>query len=67
MSSHGIVSILLPIGSPLQAIGKCEHTFTVITEAHLGLAETNGVLPLANAIVLLQLSLVNALERKKLV
>lgn len=58
MSSHNIVSML-----PLLAIGERKHTFTVITEAHLGLAETNGVLSLANAIVLLQFSLVDALER----
>lgn len=37
-------------------------TFTVITEAHLGLAETNGVLSFANAIELLQLRLVDALH-----
>lgn len=41
------------------------HTLTVITEAHLGLAETNGVLARANAIVLLQLGLVDTLQRRK--
>jgi hypothetical protein len=38
------------------------HTLTVITEAHLLLAETDGVFALTDAIVLLQLGLVNALE-----
>jgi hypothetical protein len=36
-------------------------TLTVITEAHLGLAETNGVLSSTDAIVLLELNLVDAL------
>jgi hypothetical protein len=40
------------------------HTLTVVAEAHLGLAETNGVLASTNAIVLLQLSLVDALKEK---
>ena len=43
--------------------GKFAHTFTVITEAHLGLAKTNGVLALTNAIELFELSLVNTLWR----
>jgi hypothetical protein len=38
-------------------------TFTVIAEAHLSLAETNGVFPLADAIEFLQLNLVNALHK----
>jgi hypothetical protein len=38
------------------------HTLTVITEAHLLLAETDSVFALTDAIVLLQLGLVNALE-----
>lgn len=37
-------------------------TFTVVTEAHSGLAETNGVLSLANAIELLEFCLVNTLQ-----
>jgi len=41
---------------------RIPHTLTVITEAHLLLAETNGVFSLTDAIVLLQLGLVNALE-----
>jgi hypothetical protein len=41
------------------------HTLTVVTEAHLGLAETNSVLASANAIVRLQLSLVDALKKEK--
>lgn len=39
------------------------HTLTVIAEAHLGLAETNGVFSGTDAIVLLELSLVNTLSR----
>jgi hypothetical protein len=39
-------------------------TFSVIAEAHLGLAEANGVLALANAIELLKLCLVDALDWK---
>lgn len=38
------------------------HTFTVITEAHLGLAQTDGVLALTDAIEFLELCLVDALE-----
>lgn len=37
------------------------HTFAVVTEAHLSLAETNGVFSGGNAIEFLQLGLVNAL------
>jgi len=37
-------------------------TFSVVAEAHLGLAEANGVLALADAIELLEICLVNALE-----
>jgi hypothetical protein len=37
-------------------------TLTVIAEAHLGLAKTNGVLSSADAIELLELSLLNILE-----
>jgi hypothetical protein len=37
-------------------------TFSVVAEAHLGLAETNGVLALADAIELLELCLVDALH-----
>jgi hypothetical protein len=39
-----------------------EHTLTVIAEAHLGLAETDGVLAGTDAIVLLQFSLVDTLK-----
>lgn len=35
--------------------------FSIIAEAHFGLSETNCVFPLANAIKLFQLGLVNAL------
>ena len=41
---------------------KLGLTFTVITEAHLGLAKANGVFTLANAIELLEFLLVNALR-----
>ena len=37
-------------------------TFSVVAEAHLGLAETNGVLAGADAIELLELCLVDALQ-----
>ena len=37
-------------------------TFSVVAEAHLGLAETNGVLAGADAIKLLELCLVDALQ-----
>jgi hypothetical protein len=37
-------------------------TFSVVAEAHLGLAETNGVLALADAIELFELCLVDALH-----
>lgn len=39
-------------------------TFPVIAEAHLGLSQTNGVLPLADAIEFLQFFLVDALSRE---
>jgi hypothetical protein len=38
------------------------HTFAIIAEAHLGLAEANGVFALTNAIEFLQLSLIDALD-----
>jgi hypothetical protein len=38
------------------------HTLAVVAEAHLGLAETNGILASANAIELLELGLVDALK-----
>lgn len=38
-----------------------ELTFSVVTEAHLGLAKANGIFARANSIEFLQLSLVNAL------
>ena len=38
-----------------------DRTFSVVAEAHLGLAEANGVFALRNAIEFLQFSLVNAL------
>jgi hypothetical protein len=40
----------------------CAHTLAVIAEAHLGLAETNGVFSGTDAIVLLELGLVDALN-----
>ena len=36
-------------------------TLSVVAEAHLGLAETNCILPLANAIEFLEFCLVDAL------
>jgi hypothetical protein len=41
--------------------GNLVPTFPVVTEAHLGLAEADGVLALADAIELLELGLVDAL------
>lgn len=38
-------------------------TLSVVAEAHLGLAEADGVFALANAIELFELGLVDALER----
>lgn len=46
-----------------EAEAEAQLTLTVIAEAHLGLAETNGVLSGADAIVLLQFDLVDALYR----
>ena len=40
------------------------HTFTIITEAHLGLAETNCVFAFTHAIELLELSLVDTLHTR---
>lgn len=40
---------------------KLGLTFTVITEAHLGLTQTNGVLSSGDTIILLKLDLVDAL------
>ena len=40
-------------------------TFSVVAEAHLGLAETNGVLAGADAIELLELCLVDALQASR--
>lgn len=41
------------------------RTLAVVAEAHLGLAETNGILASANAIELLELGLVDALEAEQ--
>jgi hypothetical protein len=41
-----------------------KNTFSIIAEAHLGLHETNCIFPLANAIELLKLCLVNALLKE---
>lgn len=43
-----------------------QHTFAVVAERHLGLAEANCVLALRDAIELLKLGLVDALKRGKL-
>lgn len=43
--------------------GRC-LTFSVVAEAHLRLAKADGVFALANAIELLELGLVDALERE---
>ena len=40
-------------------------TFSIVAEAHLGLAETNGVLAGADAIELLELCLVDALQASR--
>ena len=37
-------------------------TFSIVAEAHFSLSETNCVFPLANAIELFQLSLIDALQ-----
>ena len=39
------------------------RTFSVVTEAHLRLAKANGVFPLTDAIELLKLGLVDALNK----
>ena len=59
-------------GSEVVRLGACawiceEHTLAVVAEGHLGLAETNGVLACGDAIELLKLGLVDALQEKKLV
>jgi len=46
----------------VSSFNAIEHTLAVIAEAHLGLAETDSVLAGADAIVLLQLSLVDTLK-----
>lgn len=38
------------------------HTFSVVTEAHLGLTKTNCVFASANAIELLEFCLIDALQ-----
>lgn len=43
---------------------QAKLTLTIVAEAHLGLAKTNGVLSGANAIELLELNLINILESK---
>lgn len=40
-------------------------TFSVVAEAHLGLAEANGVFALADTIELLELCLVDALQASR--
>jgi hypothetical protein len=55
----GIVSVLALQSRFLE---RMSLTFSVVAEAHLGLAETNGVFALADAIELLELCLVDALH-----
>lgn len=43
--------------------GRQKLTLAVVAKGHLGLAETNGVFSLGDAIELLKLGLVNALWR----
>src|SRR5579871_1060177 len=50
------------ISSRLLGTGSVGLTFTVVAEAHLCLAEANGVLALTNAIKLFEFFLVNALQ-----
>jgi hypothetical protein len=45
--------------------GFVEFTFTVVAEAHLCLAESNGVLALADAIKLFEFFLVNTLQNRQ--
>ena len=54
MSSYVSIRVL--------GLGPIMLTFTVIAEAHLCLAEANGVLALADAIKLFEFFLVNALQ-----
>ena len=46
-----------------QTAGMVQLTLAVVAEGHLGLAETNSVLACGDSIELLELSLVNALQR----
>lgn len=41
----------------------CPNTFSIITETHLSLSQTNCVFSLANAIELLELRLINTLRQ----
>lgn len=41
-------------------------TFSIVAEAHLGLAKTNGIFALGDAIELLELGLVDALHTQLL-
>ena len=50
-------------GAAAQRASPRARTCAVVTEAHLGLAEANGVLPGADAIVLLKLGLLDILFR----
>jgi hypothetical protein len=43
-----------------------QHTFPIIAEAHLGLAKTNGVFALTNAIELFQVLLVDTLFQRSI-
>ena len=50
-------------GTAAQRASPRARTFAVVTKAHLGLAEANGVFPSTDAIVLLKLGLLDILFR----
>ena len=55
--------MLLLVKNRVSLAERNNSTFSVVAEAHLGLAEANGIFALANAIEFLELCLVDALGR----
>lgn len=54
---------IVPGNQPVpDAVCGVQSTFSVIAEAHLGLAEADCIFPLADAIELLELGLIDALH-----
>ena len=64
MSVQRIRQNTIPPVANVRIMSRRILTLAVVAESHLGLAETNGVFALGNAIELLELCLVDALHER---